>query len=336
MKCQPGARTVNEVSGNSSEFAMVLIGWRSKPGRMSMQSIARLNVLTTRVRSVRVSWKYVLRLTLFAMATFVAGIYLTFAPMVNYEFFTQKVLFKPAKCSQYDLAIFGSRGREVSFKNQEGQTLYGVYIPALKPGPGTKTILWHHGIANNMNQHAKGCAEFADKINAAVFAYDYSGFGKSTGKPSLGGLPRDARASFDFLVNELHIEPTSIVQYGVSMGTGPAVTMAAERPAAGLILFAPYTSIKNVAREALPFLKLYPDFLVVDHDMESLQNIRKVTCPVLIAHGQYDGTINVHHGDQMFAAANEPKQYLRCKGAHFTCLMPGYDEAISKFMASLK
>lgn len=266
--------------------------------------------------SRKITLGYVLRLAAFSVCAFLFILYLAFAPMVNFKFFNEKVLFRPVKCTQLDPAIVG-RGREVSFMNKSGSRLSGVYYPPLHQG--RKTVLMHHGIGNNLNT-LRGNQEFADIADVGLLTYDYSGFGKSEGSPTVRDLPDDARAAYDYLVNDLRIEPTSIVQYGGSLGSGPALVLAAEKPCAGLILFAPYTSIKAAARDAFPFLRWYPDWLVVDRDMESLTNIRNVHSPVLIIHGENDTTIPVHHGDQLYAAANSPKDYARVKGGtHFDC-----------------
>ncbi len=276
---------------------------------------------------------YIARLIGFFIISLIAGTWLAFAPMVNYDFYNQKVLFQPRKCKQYDQNVFGSRGREVSFVNKAGDRLSAIYFPAAHTN--RKTILIHHGMANNLDVHAKGSEQLSNKLDAAVLSYDYSGFGKSQGKPSVRGLPDDAGAAYNFLVNELKVDPKTIVHYGLSLGTGPAIALAAEKPCAGLVLFAPYTSIKEAARDALPFLRLYPDWLIADSDMESRFNITKVRCPVLIIHGENDNTIRIHHGDEIYAAANQPKEYLRVPaGDHFDCGSE-YNDKVEKFVGSL-
>ena len=62
--------------------------------------------------------------------------------------------------------------------------------------------------------------------------------------------------------------------------TQPAA--AAERPAAGLILEAPYTSIVDVAAGAYPFL---PVRLLVTDRYETDKVIGQVRIPLLILHG---------------------------------------------------
>ena len=49
---------------------------------------------------------------------------------------------------------------------------------------------------------------------------------------------------------------------------------------------------------------------------DNLGKIKSVHCPVLIIHGTKDSVINIAHGRELFAAANEPKQALWIEGAN--------------------
>ena len=48
----------------------------------------------------------------------------------------------------------------------------------------------------------------------------------------------------------------------------------------------------------------------------NLGKIKNVHCPVLIIHGTQDRVINIAHGKELFAAANEPKRALWVEGAN--------------------
>lgn len=286
-----------------------------------------------KAQPIKLSLVYVAKLFLFFFAAFILGVYLAFSPMVNYRFFNEKVLFKPIKCNSIAPAVLGKTGKEVSFKNKFGDKLCGIYFSA--PKPNGKTLLIHHGAGGNLDLHGN-CEALAEGTGANCFIYDYAGFGKSEGSPSIRDVPDDARAAYNYLVNELHTDPKSIVQYGGSLGTGLAVKMAAEKPGAGLMLFSPYTSLKDVARETFSFMRYYPDFLLIDQDLETLATIGKVKVPVLIVHGVKDDLIRVHHGDRVFAEANAPKVYCRVpEGTHNGCGFYGCD-AVNKFVSELK
>jgi pimeloyl-ACP methyl ester carboxylesterase len=90
----------------------------------------------------------------------------------------------------------------------------------------------------------------SDKI--FILAFDYRGFGKSTGTPSESGLLRDAEAVVDWALNVANIPPDRIVLLGHSLGTAVATAithhyMRLETPIefAGLILCAAFTNCGN-------------------------------------------------------------------------------------------
>ena len=67
---------------------------------------------------------------------------------------------------------------------------------------------------------------FTSRLNANVLAIDYRGFADSTGKPSEAGLTTDARAAFNFLVDN-GAKPEDILVVGHSLGTGVSGQLAA-------------------------------------------------------------------------------------------------------------
>jgi fermentation-respiration switch protein FrsA (DUF1100 family) len=44
--------------------------------------------------------------------------------------------------------------------------------------------------------------------------------------------------------------------------------------------------------------------------------VRGVRCPVLVIHSRNDEIIPYHHGESIFAAANEPRAFLELEGGH--------------------
>jgi abhydrolase domain-containing protein 12 len=85
-----------------------------------------------------------------------------------------------------------------------------------------------------------------------VLAFDYRGFGKSTGTPSESGLLNDAEAVVDWALNVAHISPNRIVLLGHSLGTAVATGIAHryvnfDTPIqfAGLVLCAAFTTTGN-------------------------------------------------------------------------------------------
>ena len=134
-------------------------------------------------------------------------------------------------------------------KTPDGARLVAWYG---KAKPGQPTLLYFHGNAGSLAVRAERIRRFMDE-GWGVYMMTYRGYGGSTGSPSETANVADARLAYGALVQE-GVDPASIILYGESLGTGVAVRLATERPAGGLILDAPYTSIVEVAAQAYPFL----------------------------------------------------------------------------------
>jgi pimeloyl-ACP methyl ester carboxylesterase len=125
------------------------------------------------------------------------------------------------------------------------------------------------------------------------------------GSPNEAGLYADARANIKGLMAQ-GVKSENIILFGHSLGTGVATQMAEEFHVGGLMLLAPYLSIPELAQTDYPF---YPvEYAVLDR-FESFKKMGKIHVPLLIANGFNDRVIPPSQGKQLFALANEPKQF---------------------------
>ena len=176
------------------------------------------------------------------------------------------------------------------------------HVPAR---PGHPVLLYFHG---NGDFLAGFFGRFRQIIadGTGVVALSYRGYAGSSGQPSERGLSQDAAAAYAFTTARYSAE--KIVAWGFSLGTGVAVTLAAEQPVGKLILEAPYTSLADVAASLFP---IFPVRLVMKDQFRSDERIARVTAPLLIMHGARDATIPIIFGERLFARAHEPKQFVR-------------------------
>ncbi|HEX6910727.1 MAG TPA: alpha/beta fold hydrolase, partial [Longimicrobium sp.] len=119
----------------------------------------------------------------------------------------------------------------------DGGTVAAVHLR----NPGARhTILFSHGNAENIVQGMDFLAAMRD-AGFSVLAYDYSGYGLSTGTPSERAAYGDAEAAYDYLVRSAGVPPQRIILHGRSLGGAVAAELAARRPAAGLVLESTFT-----------------------------------------------------------------------------------------------
>lgn len=172
-----------------------------------------------------------------------------------------------------------------------------------KAKPGLPTLLYFQGNGGSLAARAERIRRFMGE-GWGVYMMTYRGYGGSTGSPSETANVADARLAYGALALE-GVPPASIILYGESLGSGVAARIATERPAGGLILDAPYTSIIEIAARGYPFLPVR--LLLVDR-YETDKVIAQVHIPLLVLHGERDGVIPVEMGRRLFALANEPKR----------------------------
>ncbi len=228
-----------------------------------------------------------------------------------------RILFQPP-ASRYgdDKYIF-------KLKTADGTLISATYLPS----PSAKyTILFSHGNAEDLRD------VFGDLVSMknqgfSVLAYDYHGYGTSQGKPSEDNCYRDIDAAYEYLTVTKKVPPGRILLLGRSVGGGPAVDLAARKPVAGLVLESAFTSAFRV---------LWIGYLIPGDRFRNIDKIAKVTCPVLVIHGRSDQVVPFTHGQQLFAAANEPKQRLWVEGAGHNDLPEvggkRYDQALLDFV----
>lgn len=168
-----------------------------------------------------------------------------------------------------------------------------------------------------------------------VYMMAYRGYGGGTGSPTEAANIADARLAYGALLLE-GVEPSSIILYGESLGSGVAVRLATERQVAGVVLDAPYTSIVKVAARSYPFL---PVRLLLADRYESEKYIAQVHAPLLILHGERDAVIPVAMGRELFQLANEPKRLaVFPNGGHSDLYLNGNTalEAMRTWVAALR
>jgi hypothetical protein len=211
----------------------------------------------------------------------------------------------------------------------------GVKINAFyRSNPASKQVLlWFHGNAENIGyglEHLRAL----EKIGVNILAVDYRGYGKSEGKPDEAGVYHDADAAYDYLVKQRHFRAEDIIIYGHSLGGAVAIDLASRRPCGGLIIQSSFTNARAMARRmfALPLIAY-----VVKSRFDSLQKIREVHAPILIVHGTRDEVVPLAMGQQLFAAAPEPKRFYAIEGAGHNNLMEvdgeSYLSSLQRFVA---
>ena len=216
--------------------------------------------------------------------------------------FQRSLMYFPDRSRTPPAAAGLPQAEEVTLKSADGESLIAWFVP---PQGDKPLIIYFHGNGGALNLRADRF-RWLTRDGFGLLGLSYRGYGGSTGSPTETGMLLDAAAAYDFAAARFPAQ--RIVLWGESLGTGVAVALAAERPIAGLILDAPFTSTADIGASAYPFI---PVRLFIKDSFRSDERIGGVKAPLLVLHGEMDSIVPVRFGEKLFALANEPKQMVR-------------------------
>lgn len=209
---------------------------------------------------------------------------------------------------------FALHEQRVTYPSTDGVTLSAWIVPAAAARASGMWMLICHGNYGNIGfgQRPEFYSLMRD-LGVALFAFDYRGYGDSSGTPDEHGVYDDATASYEYLTRTLGIAPDRIVIFGHSLGSGVAIELASRVPAAALIVEGAYTSIADRGQELYPLL---PIRLLATQRFPSIERIQSIAIPKLFLHSHEDSVIPYAHGYRLFETAREPKRFMSVKGGH--------------------
>ncbi len=208
----------------------------------------------------------------------------------------------------------------------DGNKITAVFLP--NPG-ASHVLLFGHGNKQDLGLADERLREFQQR-GWAVLAYDYPGYGTSTGSPSEAGCHAALAAAYTFLTKSKGFSPDKIVLYGLSLGAGPAIALASRLPVGGLITEGAFLSAFRVITtwKILPWDRF-----------DSISKMRAVRAPLLSIHAMDDRTVPFRHGLVLHATHPGPKQHFWVRGAGHNNILEtdprGYWDALDHFRLSL-
>lgn len=193
-----------------------------------------------------------------------------------------------------------------SYAGDRPVTIQGLLVGSLDHFVQDTFLLYCHGNKHHLDFYwprIELLANLGRNGGMQVMSFDYQGYGRSDGEPSQASLYQDARAAWNWLIDQ-GVTPDRIILYGFSMGSIPAVHLAATPEQTGrgwLILEAPLSSSETLVQEAST-LSLPASFLT-DLDFDNAVEITGVSQPLLWLHGENDQSTPIHtHGEPVFQA----------------------------------
>jgi pimeloyl-ACP methyl ester carboxylesterase len=170
-------------------------------------------------------------------------------------------------------------------------------------------LLFFHGNGDNISGNLNDSHRF-HQMGFSVFMVDYRGYGLSEGDfPTEASVYEDVDNAWNYLVNQRGIAPENIVIYGHSLGGAIAIDLASRQPnAAGVIVEASFTSIRDMADYQYPYFNILPIDWILTHRFDSMTKVKSLKMPVLFTHGTADTVVPTYMSEELFEATPDPKK----------------------------
>jgi len=220
----------------------------------------------------------------------------------------------------------------------DGLLLHGWMIGDHESG-NKPVVVYSHGNAGNISGRVDIAGVIA-KQGAAVFLYDYRGYGKSDGSPTEEGVYVDGKSVINYLRADLEISVSQMIFYGQSLGGAVAARQASEFESSGLVIHSAFLSGKEVANDIYPFI---PRFLIavgfpVNKDLRQAKAER-----IMIMHSENDRIIPYRHGKELYQIAKEDASrnvtFVELQGGHntgFSMSRDLYAESWKEFLTGIE
>jgi fermentation-respiration switch protein FrsA (DUF1100 family) len=266
-------------------------------------------------------WRLILAATL-AVAGFAATVRL----------FEGRFAFFPLAGETTTPAAFGIPYERVELTTADGRRL-GAW--SMEGADATATILYFHGNGGNLSVWAPVLAAIREH-GYAVYAFDYRGYGRSSGRPTERGLYLDVEAAVRW-VSDARRADRPLVYWGRSLGTTMAAYAATlgQRPN-GLVLEAGFADARTLLRGSglLAAVALFSSYR-----FPTARFAADAAVPTLVLHGDRDSVVPFTNGQDLYDRLREPKQFVTIPNGDHNDLVPvdpqRYWGTIAEWIASL-
>lgn len=195
------------------------------------------------------------------------------------------------------------------------------------PAPGKPVVLFSHGNGETLGD-LKPLLNTFIRMGYGVMAYDYAGYGNSTGVPGEKQAYMDIDAAYDYLVKKHKLSPGNIVIMGYSVGSGPSCYLAEKINAKALIIISGFASAAQVV---LPFSVPFDKF-------PNAGRLKNSKVPLLVIHGSNDKVIPLRNGEKLFSYSSAAVKKMYVENAGHNDIFdrtPGFFSKIKTFLDKL-
>jgi fermentation-respiration switch protein FrsA (DUF1100 family) len=202
--------------------------------------------------------------------------------------------------------------------------LHAAYAPAAHPQ--APALMVCHGDDECLSDWAPVQAMLSHS-GISTYVFDYSGYGASSGRPTVRHLREDARAAYRMF---LAATPDATRRYvlGHSLGSGVLLDVARGLAPApdGVVIASGFSSARTAAvqtgRVPPRLAWLLPD------PWNNAARMRRLELPLLLVHSRADEVLPLAHAERLAQAASNLQELVLFDGMpHDAAILPDYMEA---------
>ncbi|MGO4307064.1 alpha/beta hydrolase [Cupriavidus sp. RAF12] len=240
----------------------------------------------------------------------------------------EREAFVPKPAGTFTPESFGTPSRQFVFASSQ-RTLRASYVQAANPAAPALMIC--HGDEENLSDWAMVQALLYHE-GISSFVFDYSGYGASSGRPSISNLRGDSLEAYRrFVANT----PLAVRRYvlGYSLGSGVLLDIVGSLSPApsGVVIGAGFAT----ARAAAVATGVVPSWLapLLPEPWDNEAQVRKLTLPLLLVHSRSDELIPFDNAERLAGAAAGPHRLVAYNGLVHNAAIEG-DQA-ARFWAPI-
>jgi pimeloyl-ACP methyl ester carboxylesterase len=222
------------------------------------------------------------------------------------------------------LDAHGAVRKVLPFQNGELELWTAKSQLARQNGRPEIYVLRFYGNADRADRWVAAEAEAWNNRAVEFWGMNYPGFGRSTGPARLNRIAPAALTAFDALRSNAGERPT--VLFGASIGSAPALYVAARRSVAGLILHNP-PALREIILRQFGWWNLWllagPVALQIPRDLDSIANGKSVHIPAIFLLAEQDEIVLPRYQRLVVDAYAGEKRVITLRGAHHNTPIEG-------------
>jgi uncharacterized protein len=246
--------------------------------------------------------------------------------------FEANLAFFPTNGEDETPASYGATFAPITATTSDGERLR---VWHLTHENARARVVYFHGNGGNLSIWSEILVPIA-RQGFEVVAFDYRGYGLSTGSPSEQGLYRDAEAIVALVNDQLRRDDIPTIYWGRSLGSTMAAYAASLRRPDGVIIEAGFPSMRAVVRTN-PVLWALSWFS--SYEFPTARWLASSQAPVLVIHGDRDSVIPYQLGRELHASLPGTTPFVTVKGGDHNDLEPAdaatYWAAIDQFVSAI-